>query len=57
MFHNSMKVSHIPDYLHIFTWEYRNNRIAKQQKKAMAIINLSKYNVHIEPLFLKIKEM
>lgn len=52
-----MKVSHIPDYLHIFTWEYRNNRIAKQQKKAMAIINLSKYNVHIEPLFLKIKEM
>lgn len=39
----------------ILSWGYRCERIAKLQKRAVRIINLSKYNAHTEPIFKQFK--
>ncbi len=49
MLYNSMIGSH-KKYC-ILAWGYEQSRIFKLQKKAMRIINVSKYNAHTDPLF------
>ncbi len=48
-----MTVSHINDS--ILVWSYELNRISKLQKRAIRIINLSKFNAHTEQIFKRLK--
>ena len=47
--YNSLTLSHI-NY-GILLWGFNSNRIIKLQKKAIRLLNLSKYNAHTEPIF------
>ena len=49
LIYNSLILSYL-NYA-ILAWGYQCERITKLQKKAIQIINLSKYNAHTEPLF------
>ncbi len=53
MLYNSMIGPHI-NYC-ILAWGYEQSRIFKLQKKAMRIINVSKYNAHTNPLLKNTK--
>ena len=51
--YNSLILSYIN--LGILSWGYQCDRIIKLQKKAVRIVNLSKYNAHTEPIMKKLK--
>ena len=53
MLYNTLLLAHI-NYC-ILSWGYKCDRITKIQKRAIRLINLSKYNAQTEPIFKQFK--
>ena len=53
LLYNTLLLPHI-NYC-ILSWGYKCDRITKIQKRAIRLINLSKYNAHTEPIFKQFK--
>ena len=53
LLYNALLLPHINYY--ILSWGYKCDRIPKIQKRAIRLINLSKYNAHTEPIFKQFK--
>ena len=51
--YNTLLLPHI-NYC-ILSWGYKCDRITKIQKRAIMLINVSKYNAHTEPIFKQFK--
>jgi len=53
LIYNSLVLSHLN--FGILIWGFKCEKVAKQQKKVIRILSLSRYNAHTEPLFKILK--